>query len=86
MNTNILYLHNPGLGDGGWLEKDRQMLLVLRNLLPADTWVVTRRQFGPPCGGYYYKLEFSSPIAETLKVRLAELGIRESAVAMLQFE
>lgn len=83
--NQTLYFHNPGNGDEVWRETDRQMLLALHDLLAPDSWIIYHRPFGPPCGGYYYKLELSGDV-ESVKTRLAKLGVFESHIAELHFD
>ncbi len=83
--SQVLYFHNPGFGDGLWLVKDREMLLFLTKHLEPGSWVIYHRPFGPPCGGYYYKLEVDGG-AEVVRKALAAMGIVESVVAQAQFE
>lgn len=83
--AHTLYFHNPGIGDASWLEKNRQMIAFLDSHLPMGTWVLYHRPFGAPCGGYYYKLEFTGD-ATAIKRELSALGIGESTIAALHFE
>jgi hypothetical protein len=47
--------------------------------------VLCHRPFGPPCGGYYYKLQFTGD-AMAIKSKIAAIGIGESVTAALHFE
>lgn len=85
MSEHTLYFYNPGVGDNSWLDKDQQMSQYLHSTLQSGTWVLCYRSFGPPCGGFYYKLEFCGD-ASKVKRKLAEIGISESAIAPLHFE
>jgi hypothetical protein len=84
-DEQTLYFYNPGTGDASWLERDRQMIAALDAQLPAGTWVLCHRPFGPPCGGYYYKLQFTGD-AMAIKSKIAAIGIGESVTAALHFE
>lgn len=85
MSEHTLFLYNPGIGNSSWLERDAKLVEYLEKTLPPSTWALSYRQFGPPCGGYYYKLEFQGDDTR-IRSKLNELKIRESAIAPLHFE
>jgi ribosomal protein L32 len=87
--STVLFFHNPGIGDNAWVRKDREMIALLNNCLNDGEWILSHRPFGPPCGGYYYKLEIFAANAseQSLLVKmLEELGIHQSKIAEMHFD
>lgn len=85
MTEHTLFLYNPGIGDSSWLDRDIKLVEYLEKTFAPSTWALSVRQFGPPCGGYYYKLQFQGDDA-AVRNKLKELKIRESVIAPLHFD
>jgi hypothetical protein len=72
---SILFLQNPGIGNGEWLEIHEKFLDVIAHYKDCDIKIYSA---GPPCGGYYYRVDYQD---QTIIEQLEKIGLKASDYA-----
>ena len=72
--SNTIYLQNPGIGNTEWLEIDK----MFTNVCNQHDCHVNKYSAGPPCGGYYYVVEYKD---DSIIGQLEKIGLKASNYA-----